>query len=244
MNKPKYNYKFETLMEENDISYYLLGAFITDGCIHTNKNNNKKRSISIASCDYDWLELIRNILCPDKPIKKERTCFRLYISYNKITDWFIAQGILPNKSLTVKIPNIPKQFVPDFLRGCMDGDGCIGMYDEKYKTKQGIKTCKRPQAYICSASFDFIDGISKLLNNFNIKHCLDKRIQIDSLIDGNRIIKGGGILHKVRFSSIIARDFLQWIYYPDHRIAMPRKAKLAQDIITYYKNKYPALEIL
>jgi intein/homing endonuclease len=239
MGKTKYSYNLETLTAEDDISCYLLGAFITDGCIHTSKKCWYKRAISIASCDYNWLEIIRAQLCPDKPITKGRTCFRIVFTYDKMTDWFIEHGILPNKSLTAVVPNIPEQFVPDFLRGCMDGDGCIGMYDKKYKTKQGIKTCKCPECYICSASPVFINNISKLLNDFNIKHYIDKVQQKDGVIDGNRIIKGGGYLYKVRFTSLLANDFLEWIYYPDHRIAMPRKAKLAQNIIDYYETKYP-----
>src|ERR1019366_94122 len=160
-----YKYKLETLTAENDISYYLLGAFITDGCIHVAKTKKSPISASIASCDYDWLELIRKQLCPKKPIIKTETCFRTFYTYKKMTDWFIDHGVLPNKSLTCKVPNIPEQFIPDFLRGCIDGDGSLGLYNKSYKLKDGTKkiykNIKNINCSLTSGSKDFINGISK-----------------------------------------------------------------------------------
>lgn len=39
----------------------------------------------------------------------------------------------PNKSLTLKFPNIDVQFIPDFIRGFFDGDGSV--YNGKKKTQ-------------------------------------------------------------------------------------------------------------
>jgi hypothetical protein len=37
----------------------------------------------------------------------------------------MALGLEPNKSLTMKFPEIPLQFQRHFVRGLWDGDGCI-----------------------------------------------------------------------------------------------------------------------
>src|ERR1700677_3649674 len=50
-----YNYNTSVFTNENAISYYLLGAFITDGSVR--KSGNR---VEITSMDKEWL----TILCP------------------------------------------------------------------------------------------------------------------------------------------------------------------------------------
>ena len=70
----------------------------------------------------------------------------------------VKLGIMPNKSKILKCPEIPEKFYSDFIRGVFDGDGTV-------KVKQ--KRCK-----ICSASKDFINGLSKMLKSMKIEHKL------------------------------------------------------------------------
>lgn len=117
-SKQKYNTNHLILLNEDDISYYLLGAYITDGNVEKKKNSYSK--------DFDWIESIKNILSPDRPIySKLNKLFTLKISDIKTYNWLLSKGCIANKSISVKFPNVPENYIPDFIRGCIDGDGCI-----------------------------------------------------------------------------------------------------------------------
>jgi len=72
----KHTYKAEAFYNENELSYYLLGAFITDGCVHQNR-----RVVSINSKDYDWLFDINQLISNDNLIKI-RNSYPTLIVYN------------------------------------------------------------------------------------------------------------------------------------------------------------------
>ena len=93
-------------------------------------------------------------------------------------------GLHPNKSLTIKFPNIPTKFQSHFIRGVFDGDGSINKTD-------GV-------IGIISGSKDFIDGLYDILkqNNINIRkyHYDYSRIKI------------GKLSEKIKFGDYIYRD--------------------------------------
>ena len=235
-NKYQYNNILET---ENEITSYLLGAFITDGCIHLSETRPNARSLTLDSQDYDWLENIKSVICPDLKIRQDKTCFRLAFDQHKFIDWFIARGISPNKSLTARLPIVPRQFWPDLIRGCIDGDGCVGNYIQHYYNKRGDRLpYYKPQCYICSANEPFIEDITNILTSVGLRFFTDKVKQTPSIIDG-RVIHANdtSYLYKVRFSSRIADEFLQWAYYAGHKLSLPRKASIANDIHNMYVSK-------
>ncbi len=43
----------------------------------------------------------------------------------KMSDRLFELGIIANKSLKVKFPNVPDKFLSHFIRGVFDGDGCV-----------------------------------------------------------------------------------------------------------------------
>lgn len=58
----KYTHKTEILTNEDDISFYLLGAYMTDGCIAM--RDSKPISATLVSSDFEWIEKIKNIISP------------------------------------------------------------------------------------------------------------------------------------------------------------------------------------
>lgn len=68
----------------------------------------------------------------------------------------ITLGVFPAKShLDLDFPNIPKEFLPHFVRGYFDGDGCISMKQGKYHTITIIGTkrfIEKMQEQICHAT--------------------------------------------------------------------------------------------
>ncbi len=66
---------------------------------------------------------------------KEHTAYRLGIYREKMYNDLINKGCLENKSLILTFPDIDifsdKDLVKHFIRGYVDGDGCIGIYNNK-----------------------------------------------------------------------------------------------------------------
>jgi hypothetical protein len=53
----RYVYDFSSFYAEESLSYYLLGAWMADGCV-INRHANSKKTV-LVSKDKDWLILIR-----------------------------------------------------------------------------------------------------------------------------------------------------------------------------------------
>jgi hypothetical protein len=229
----KYNYNVEVFQKEDEISFYLLGAFMTDGCV---MYRGKSIRVTLTSKDEDWLIIIRDIICPNLPVKKisNSNCYVITLDSTKIGTWLINCGCTPIKSLNLKFPIIPNQYLPDFIRGCIDGDGCIinSTYQKIWKSKS--YTCKSKQYYLCSASKDFIIGFKEYLDNIGIKYSFIERIQIPAQLKDGRIIipAPGSKQYKIVIQS--NKDIytsLGLIYYPNNKISMPRKSALAFSLI-------------
>ncbi len=102
---------------------YVLGFILTDGNISGN-------SVSIAQKDADILEDIKRVMGATYPIRRRSNNGNSYIhtlTFNRksIVEDLRALGITENKSLTVDMPEVPKEYQSDFIRGVIDGDGWV-----------------------------------------------------------------------------------------------------------------------
>lgn len=118
------HYFFDTWSEE---MAYILGFIAADGNINKLKY---KLGIKLSIKDEQHLIKIRNILAPKQPLryyinKKNKKYVSLEISSKYMCSSLIKLGIVPKKSLILKFPTVPEQFIKDFIRGDFDGDGCI-----------------------------------------------------------------------------------------------------------------------
>jgi hypothetical protein len=215
----KYKYDLDVFYREDALSYYLLGAWFSDGNVDVRSNRILPR---ISSCDLDWLSLIRDKICPElKIIHRRNGCYDLNIYSTELGRWFISKGCKPNKSLTVELPTIPSLYLPDFLRGCIDGDGSIGYYKHS-KYNSFYRRC-----YLCSGSAAFISSFANILDNRRLKY--HKEILHPDMNKKNFIRKN--TFYKIILNGKNAVDFLQWIYYPSNPLAMPRKEVIVKTII-------------
>lgn len=104
---------------------YVVGLIATDGNLSRNGH-----SLSITSKDLDLLETVR--ACLDlrtrmSPVKGGygTMCYRVQWRDRRFYYWLVGIGLTPAKSLTLGPLAIPDEHFADFLRGCIDGDGCI-----------------------------------------------------------------------------------------------------------------------
>ena len=105
--------------------WYLVGLITTDGCLA-----NDGRHIDITSADKQFLAriilsmgLINKIGIKNKGNINQ--AYHIQIANKNFYEFLLSIGLLPNKSLKLKRLSIPKEFFNDFLRGVIDGDGCL-----------------------------------------------------------------------------------------------------------------------
>lgn len=226
----KHSYNLEVFRTKNALFYYLLGAFITDGNVYIYRDG-KSAKTSLSSKDIDWLRAINKFICDDDLISiKKNGQGTLGMFDPTIADLLINSGCHPRKSLTVRLPNVPDKYLRDFLRGCIDGDGSISQRKAKVKRPYGTYHYDVSSCYLCSASKSFLLDISKELHKLGFKHYFITLKPKTRKIRGE-IIKSVRPMYRLLFNNNDCKKFLQWIYYPDHAIAMQRKATLSQAIV-------------
>lgn len=109
---------------------YVLGFIFADGSV---KSNLSAVGFDVHEQDGDIMRQIRQLTKTQAPIRivhrKERTSashHRLYLSSRKICRRLVELGCHPNKTYRDDpFPEVPEEFLPHFLRGAFDGDGCI-----------------------------------------------------------------------------------------------------------------------
>ena len=139
---------------------YVVGLIATDGNLSRNGRN-----LSITSKDVDLLETVR--ACLDlrtgmRPVKGGygTTCYRVQWSDRRFYRWLVGIGLTPAKSLTLGPLDIPDEHFADFLRGCIDGDGCILLYtDRSHTIKDTRYVYERLYVSLYSASRPFLEWI-------------------------------------------------------------------------------------
>ncbi|MFA6550174.1 MAG: LAGLIDADG family homing endonuclease [Candidatus Gracilibacteria bacterium] len=126
---------------------YILGFFAADGSMYVNPRISKY--IVFYSTDKEILWKMKSILCVKQkigilkrdPIKYPnwKLCYRLQIGDKSLFDIFLKLGFTPNKSKSLKYPNVPKKYIKDFIRGYFDGDGfsCFSRYHRKDRNSTG-----------------------------------------------------------------------------------------------------------
>lgn len=217
----KHTVNYDTFLAENDISYYLLGAYMTDGCISPTSKNSYQ--VSITSVDNDWMEKIRDVIVPTKPVGKEvNNAYRFYFGDKIMAEWLISYGCTPKKSKTIRlIKDIPSEYHPDFIRGLVDGDGSICVFDYKKIKNNKEYWYKNTTTYICGISKEFLEDIKKLIPE-------DINCNIINVGPGNGIIRGRAVhgnydIYRLMFNGKAAVRLLKWLYYDNHKISLPRK---------------------
>ena len=119
--------------------------------------------------------------------------------------------------------------MPDFIRGCWDGDGSLSLINRS-------KGHKEPKLQLYSASKDFIYSLQMKLNDYNIaSHIYLVKMQDHQMTNGT-IITAKNQLYQMNIGGQSCKTFIETIYYNGHRMSLARKQEKAQDIIFHYNN--------
>ena len=127
---------------------YVLGFICADGNI-----GPRLDVLTIAQKEIGILEKIKNIMGAEQNIThyKHQDINFLSIGSSEIVEDLLKLGITPNKSLKIKFPIMPSEYVNHFIRGNFDGDGSISFNKNMYGGNWRIS--------FLSGSPEFVRGI-------------------------------------------------------------------------------------
>jgi hypothetical protein len=165
--RSKYNINEDYFKDLNSESLWLIGLLAADGWI------KKDRYIGIAQSGDEGkaiIEEVKRLLEYNAPTYEKdtigRKSYSINITSNKIVNNLSLFNIIPNKSLTYELPDLNDDNFRDYLRGYIDGDGSIGVYNNgsgyEYLvisfvgTKDFIHECNKQIPIECSGKRDLI----------------------------------------------------------------------------------------
>lgn len=149
---------------------YVLGFFAADG--NMSPHSNGGRYIEFTSCDKELIEKIRHLIKSNHKISGrtryvgQKIAYRIQIGSSVLYEDLTSLGLTPNKSLTIKFPKIPSDYLSNFVRGYFDGDGCV--YFRKNWAKDRNKARWVFQTRFTSGSKKFLHSLHLALKNRKI----------------------------------------------------------------------------
>lgn len=141
-NQGRVNYNKEFFSAYSKLSCYWAGFIAADGCISSRKNGIRFLTISLKKEDEEHLKYFiqhidgNNLKIVNRTVKNKNGIFP-YVSVilysDKICDDLQNNfNIYKNKTKNLEFPvKVPKKFLVDFIRGFIDGDGCLSITSDK-----------------------------------------------------------------------------------------------------------------
>lgn len=191
---------------------YLLGFLFADGCIQ--KNNVV--SIVVHEKDIEILHYLKSELSASNTISRIKhltnngCSFHVRINFcsKHMCDSLIKLGCNRNKTRDLKFPNIPEEYKWHFIRGFMDGDGCISL-----RNRNGRK-------YL-SLSFT---GTNDMMNSLKKLFVIDNRVTF---------YRGAYSLHIGKKTDIIR---ILSLIYENSQLYLSRKYEKYQEFLQYIED--------
>lgn len=202
---------------------YVVGLIATDGNL-----GRRRPVITIVSKDADLLETVRGCLGLTTPMRKHpggygHHCSHLSWQDRTLYEWFCEIGLSPARSLTLGSLAVPDRYFADFFRGCIDGDGSVLVYTDRYHAL----TCERyvyERLYvsIVSASFAFIEWLRATVHRLT---------NVNGSV-GVRQRPGIRPLWKLRYAKAESIQILRWMYYAPNLPCLNRKRAKAEKFLS------------
>lgn len=213
---------------DNEQKAYWLGFLYADGCVYKCKDKNSiSITIELHPKDKYILDIfIKHLKSDRKVMVNSRGYVRLEIHSYKMGTDLIRLGCVPRKSTILKFPTkdiVPEKLLNHFIRGYLDGDGCISFCKRKRKDKKCI--CN-----ICEIKFigtyDMLFGIKQyfkseknvLINKHSPKSC------------------------QISFTGKKYRNFVDSLY-KDATVYLKRKKDTWDRYVAYLDSKYKVIAI-
>ena len=156
--------------------------------------------------------------------KNGKLSYRLQFGGAQFYRWLMKIGLFPAKTYTIEKILIPDQYFVDFLRGHLDGDGSITVYQDRYNTfKNPTYIYTRLWVRFISASpkhIDWLHGSIKRLCGVH-GHRAQSKIYDDKHVS----------ISILKFGKKESIRLLQWIYYKKDLPCLLRKREIADKFL-------------
>lgn len=196
---------------------YAVGLIVTDGNL-----SKDGRHLTFTSADRDLIETFCACLGLDNQVAQTgllQRHYRVQWSDRVFYDWLLSIGLMPAKSLRLGALEIPDTYFADFVRGCLDGDGNIQVFTDRYNTYKGKRYIyERLHVRFTSASLAFLEWL-----HANITRLVELRGSIIST--GQRA--GHSPCWNLQFAQHDSIHLFKWIYYAPDIPCLARKRNQA-----------------
>jgi len=194
---------------------YVLGYWYADGYMYI-KPNTGAHQVEFASIDRGHLEAIARLIGGKTYLRKvvaDANCYELTYCSKEMYHDLLAHGGTPHKSRIIRLPSIPAELLPHFVRGFADGDGTLSWNEGK------------PIFQIYSASQDFLLDLGSAIEQAT-------GIPAPNII-ANRL------LWTIKWSTIRAKCLAAWLYIDNPGLAMGDKLAVAARFLEWCPKKTP-----
>jgi len=193
--------------------WYLVGLITSDGNL-----SQDGRHIDITSKEKNFLEKLKTAIGLENKVcvknkEKINLAYHLQIANKNFYEFLLSIGLMPNKSLILSKLNVPDKFFFDFLRGIIDGDGCIRHWVHPSNKKE------QWSLRIFSGSRNFINWLKE-----RIEICLRCRGRIHTTLNPGR----QNAVYTLKYGRMAAKKISGDCYYKD-AFSLERKAILARE---------------
>ncbi len=202
---------------------YVVGLLVTDGCL-----SNDNRHIVMRSSETDLLETFKKCLEIKNKIGKTKNgkvvSYRVQFGNVQFYNWLLKIGLTPAKTHTIGEIKIPDSYFRDFLRGHLDGDGSITVYEDCYNFyKERNYTNQRIFVRFISASKKHINWLRQKINKLaSVKGAF--------IVNKPKSVKYVPV-YEIKFAKKESIELLKWIYYQENLPCLKRKKIVAEKAI-------------
>lgn len=167
---------------------YFLGLLLTDGNVFRSQpNQHSANAVSLTLCDDDsyLLDAFSKAIKSQRKITSDgRGCSTISICSRTMCDDLAKYGIVPQKTLTVRLPQINQLYMSHLIRGIIDGDGCIrfAYYPKIRKYVRVISICGTEQLMydISHTIYDILGIKSHKIYTYTNRHLSETRYNATS----------------------------------------------------------------
>lgn len=203
---------------------YILGLLWADG---HNRVDKGSVILELQEDDKELLDKINRITENERPLRKValnaknsswKNQYNLLWQSKHLSSILNEYGMCQRKSLVLEFPKwLSEELYPHFIRGYMDGDGCVCCMKQNHKIQVSMVGTRM-----------FLEFVQKICENIGVKSYIthDKR--------ANEVICQFSIA-----SNICSMTFLNWIY-KDANLKMERKYNKYHQFLNSINNSYCA----
>lgn len=186
---------------------YGIGLFATDGCMYRDRCH-----MEFTSKDFQQLKNFKKCFNLKTKISfkfsgKGTKCPRIQFGDVVLYKFFLKLGLTPNKSKTIGIINIPREYFFDFFRGVLDGDGSFhSYYDPRWRSSFMF------YLIVASASPAFIVWLRSQIS---------KRLGVQGHVTNDK--RGSAI--QLKYAKTDSLKIIKKVYYSPTVLCLSRKRK-------------------